>query len=105
MEVDWRLYAGLADLAADRVTVSTEDETVAGALEALLAEHPDLGSRLLAGEVEAERPAIDRSDLASDVAVLRNGTDLRAAATGADDLDQPIASDDELTLLPAISGG
>jgi molybdopterin synthase sulfur carrier subunit len=98
MDAEWRLFADLADRAGDdRVTVSVDaDATVGDALDALVDAHPDVRERL--------RPDGD-ARLAPDIAVLRDGTDLRAGATGADDLDQPVAADDDLALLPAISGG
>jgi len=78
---------------------------VADALDALLDAHPDLTDRLRPGGSADPSSLTDAAALSSEIAILRNGTDLRAGASGADGLAQPLDADDDLVLLPAISGG
>lgn len=106
MDAEWRLFADLADLADGRVTVSIpgDDPTVGDALDALLESHPALRDEVLTSGVRAGDVG-DSLVVAPDVALLRNGADLRAASGGADDLDQPLGDEDELALVPALSGG
>jgi molybdopterin synthase sulfur carrier subunit len=87
----WKLFADLAETAGAReVEVGGDPDTVGAALDALVAEHPDLRERVLDGETVRE-----------DVNLLRNGESLRPGAG----LDAPVDEDDELALFPPVSGG
>jgi molybdopterin synthase sulfur carrier subunit len=107
MHAEWRLYGDLRDIAAESVAVEVggSPPTVADALDALLETHPDLTDRLRPGGSDDSSSLTDAAALSSDIAILRNGTDLRAGASGADGLAQPLDPEDDLVLLPAISGG
>ncbi|WP_435099949.1 ubiquitin-like small modifier protein 1 [Halarchaeum sp. P4] len=87
--MDWKLFADLAEVAGDdECAVSVgDDATVRDALEALVAEYPALGERVLD----------DSGDPHEHVNLLRNG---RQA-----DLDESVDADDELALFPPVSGG
>lgn len=92
MEIEWKLFADLAEHADDR-TVRVDIEpgaTVGDALEKLLADRPELAERVHDGD-----------DLASDVSVLKNGTDLAGEAA----LETSLERGDEVALLPPVSGG
>ncbi len=90
MNVEWKLFADLAEHADDRTVAVEVDSgaTVGEALEELLSDRPALADRV-------------RTDggLAGDVSVLKNGTDLGG------DLKDELEAGDELALLPPVSGG
>jgi len=91
--MQWTLFADLADVAGDRevaVDVDAGDATVRDALDALFAAAPGLEDRV----------CDDAGTLRDHVNVLRNGETLDA-----EDLDDPLAADDELALFPPVSGG
>lgn len=92
MEVEWRLFADLADIAGDRrVSVEVGSEpTVRDALEALLGSHPELSERVMA----------ETGDLRDHINVLQNGEEVRREM-----LDTTVDAGDELALLPPVSGG
>lgn len=91
-DMEWRLFADLADAAGDRrVSIEADGlETVGDALDALLADRPALRERVL-----------EDGELADHVNVLRNGESV-AAREG---LDTPVEAGDELALFPPVSGG
>lgn len=92
--MEWRLFADLADVAGDRhvdVTVLGDDPTVQDALDALLDARPALRDRILD----------DSGSLAAHVNVLKNGTDV----VNENGLQTSVTPDDELALLPPVSGG
>lgn len=92
--MEWTLFADLADVAGDRtvaVSVDNPDPTVGDALEALLADRPDLAGRVLD----------DDGDLHEHVNVLVDGAEVRAD----EGLDAPVDADADLALLPPVSGG
>jgi molybdopterin synthase sulfur carrier subunit len=92
--MEWQLFADLAETTGERhVTVSVEPgSTVGDALDALLDAHPALEQRVLAAD----------GDLHGHVTLLRNGTNV---CTSEDGLDTTTEKDDELALLPPVSGG
>jgi len=91
--MEWKLFADLREVAGtDRVEADAEAATVGEALDALLAEHPDL----------AERVRAEDGTVADHVNVLRNGTDLAGTEEG---LATSIEAGDELALFPPVSGG
>ncbi len=90
-DMEWRLFADLADAAGERRVAVDGAGTVGEALEALLAAHPDLRERVLD---ESGRPR-------DHVNVLLNGEDVR----GDDGLETPVEPGDELALFPPVSGG
>lgn len=93
MDVDWKLFANLAEHAEREVTVSVEDDaTVGDALDALLERHDTLASLVLDD---------DSSTLAGHINLLHNGADV----FDGDGLDTPVDPDDELALFPPVSGG
>lgn len=91
--MEWRLFADLAEVAGDeRIAIRDDVETVDEALEALLADRPELEERVLD----------DEGDLRSHVNLLKNGTNVESAGDG---LSTPIEEGDELALFPPVSGG
>ena len=93
MDVDWKLFANLAEHADRQVTVTVEDDaTVGDALDALLADR-----EALADEVRGD----GGDPLADHINLLRNGENV---FTGRG-LDTPVEPGDELALFPPVSGG
>lgn len=93
MDVDWKLFANLAEHADRQVTVTVEgDATVGDALDALLAGRDDLADEVLGGDGEA---------LADHINLLRNGENVFTDQG----LDTPVEPGDELALFPPVSGG
>lgn len=92
MEVEWRLFADLADSAGDRrISVEVGSEpTVRDALEALLSSHPAL----------RERVTSETGDLRDHINVLQNGEQISSET-----LETAVNAGDELALLPPVSGG
>ncbi|WP_280535661.1 ubiquitin-like small modifier protein 1 [Halopenitus sp. POP-27] len=90
--MEWKLFADLAELAGDRtVTVAADPgDTVEDALDALLAERPDLRNRVL-----------EDGDLADHINLLRNGRNVLHQ----DGLATELEDGDELALFPPVSGG
>jgi molybdopterin synthase sulfur carrier subunit len=90
----WRLFATLAEAAgSDTVRVAVgPDWTVASALSALLDEAPAVEDRIYD----------DDGTLYDHVRLLKNGESVFAAGDG---LSEPVTDDDELALMPAVSGG
>lgn len=86
-----RLPAVLRPLAGGRPELRGEGETVGEVLRAIAREHPALGERLIDAEGRLRRY----------VTFFLNGEDVRHAG-GA---DAPIGAGDELTVVPALSGG
>lgn len=90
--MEWKLFANLAEAAGDReVTLEGDYETVEEALEALLADYPDLREHVLD----------DDGALQDHINLLINGRNVNEA----DGLDTTVAEDDELALFPPVSGG
>lgn len=88
----WKLFADLRECAgADTVAVESA-ETVGEALDALLVDHDALRERVLDADGE----------VVPDVNVLKNGVNVADVGAG---LDEPVSEDDELALLPPVSGG
>lgn len=91
MNVEWKLFADLAEVAGDRhVTVEIEDTTVNAALDALLADRPALEDRVL-----------EDGALRDHINVLRNGENVHTQ----NGLDTALEDGDELALFPPVSGG
>lgn len=91
--MEWKLFADLSEIAGDRnvaVDVGPGD-TVGDALDALLAKHPALESRILD----------DDGELRDHINVLRNGQNVFSD----DGLQTDLDDDDELALFPPVSGG
>lgn len=92
-DMEWRLFADLAETAGTRrVPVETDGvETVGQALDALLSSHPALRERVLDEEGE----------LADHVNVLVNGEGVHTRQG----METTVQSGDELALFPPVSGG
>jgi len=90
--MDWKLFANLAEEAGEkRVSVDLDpDATVADALNALFAVHPELEDHVL-----------EDGDLVSHLNLLKNGEDV----SNEGGLETPVSSNDELALFPPVSGG
>jgi len=89
----WKLFADLAEVAGtDSADVDSDAATVGEALDALLADRPELADRVLDED----------GDVYSHVNVLRNGTDVTATDEG---LEATVEDGDELALFPPVSGG
>ena len=89
----WKLFADLAERAGDDeiyVSVADGEPTAGDALEALVADYPELEGRVLTAD----------GDLESHLNLLRNGENV--SDTG---LATPVSDDDELALFPPVSGG
>lgn len=72
-------------------TLSVEAETLAGALAALVEQHPELGVRLFD----------ESGEFREHVLCFHNGANTRWM----EDLDGPVAEGDTVTLMQAVSGG
>jgi molybdopterin synthase sulfur carrier subunit len=72
-------------------SLQLEGDTIRAVVDALIAQHPSLGSQVLT----------DDGDLNRFVNVYVNGQDVRYLAG----LDTPVAPADEVRLLPAMAGG
>jgi molybdopterin converting factor small subunit len=72
-------------------SLELEGDTIGAVVGALVEQHPALGSQLLTAD----------GDLNRFVNVYVNGQDVRYLAG----LDTPVASADEVRLLPAMAGG
>lgn len=72
-------------------SVQLEGDSIKDVVDALVAQHPSLGSQLLT----------DDGDLNRFVNVYVNGQDVRYLAG----LETPVAPADEVRLLPAMAGG
>jgi len=90
--MEWKLFANLAETAGEkRVAVDVESgATVADALEALFAAHPEL-----------REPVLEEGEVAEHLNVLVNGVDVRDGPG----LESTVEQDDELALFPPVSGG
>ncbi|WP_225335067.1 ubiquitin-like small modifier protein 1 [Halomicrobium urmianum] len=88
----WKLFATLAEAAGDSEVTVREEETVGDALDALLAEHPDLETEVLDED----------GDLRDHLRLLHEGRDPFAEREG---LATAVEEDDELALMPPVSGG
>ena len=86
-----RLPSVLRAQANGEKAIEVEGGTVGDAVQALVGRHPALAEQLLTPEGELHRF----------VNVYVNGRDVRYLAG----LETPIASQDEIRLLPAIAGG
>ncbi|QSG03301.1 ubiquitin-like small modifier protein 1 [Natranaeroarchaeum sulfidigenes] len=92
--MEWKLFADLAEHAGGKhveVDIGPGD-TVGDALDALLAEHEALESRVLT----------DEGELREHINILRNGSNV---GTNGDGLDATLDDGDELALFPPVSGG
>jgi molybdopterin synthase sulfur carrier subunit len=91
--MEWKLFADLAERAGDkRVPVDADPgDTVGDALDALLDDHPTLRDRVMDGE-----------EVADDINLLRNGSNVFVREDG---LDTALEAGDELALFPPVSGG
>jgi molybdopterin synthase sulfur carrier subunit len=94
MEIRWKLFADLAELADGRtVTVDVDDDaTVGDALAALFEGRDALRDRVLD----------DDGEVRGDVNVLRNGRNVVTQESG---MGTEIEASDELALFPPVSGG
>jgi len=94
MEIRWKLFADLAELADGRtVTVRVDDDaTVEDALAALLDGRDGLRERVLG----------DDGAVRGDVNVLRNGRNVVTQESG---MATEIEASDELAVFPPVSGG
>jgi molybdopterin synthase sulfur carrier subunit len=72
-------------------SLQLEGDSIRGVVEALVTQHPSLGSQILT----------EAGDLNRFVNVYVNGQDVRYLAG----LDTPVAPADEVRLLPAMAGG
>jgi molybdopterin synthase sulfur carrier subunit len=94
MEIRWKLFADLAELADGRtVTVDVDDDaTVGDALAALFEGRDALRDRVLD----------DDGEVRGDVNVLRNGRNVVTQESG---MGTEIEASDELAVFPPVSGG
>ena len=90
--MEWKLFANLAETAGEkRIAVDVESgASVADALDALLAAHPEL-----------REPVLEDGEVAEHLNVLVNGVDVRDGPG----MDATVEQDDELALFPPVSGG
>jgi len=89
----WKLFADLAERVGDDeiyVFVDDSEPTAGDALDALVADYPELEERVFTADGELE----------SHLNLLRNGENV--SDTG---LATPVSDDDELALFPPVSGG
>jgi len=88
-ELEWKLFGDIAELAGSREVEVAIDagDTLEDAFDALLAAVPSLRERVL-----------DDGKLAGHVTVLLNGASVGVG-------HHPLDADDELGLLPPVSGG
>ncbi len=90
--MEWRLFGDIGETAGENsVTLDLADgATVGDALDALLDAHPELRERVLDAD----------GGLEGHVSVLHNGETLPPRKR-----ERKVAADDELALLPPVSGG
>ncbi|WEL17530.1 Molybdopterin converting factor, small subunit [Halorhabdus sp. SVX81] len=90
--MSWKLFATLREAAGEsEIEIEIADSaTVADALEVLLAKHP---------VVETE--AVDGDELYSHISVVHDGVRVEEPLTS----DREVSVNDELALLPPLSGG
>lgn len=89
----WKLFADLAELAGERevtLEVTTDEPTIADALDALIETHPELAARIYT----------DDDELESHLNLLHNGETLSGT-----ELSTPLNEGDELAMFPPVSGG
>jgi molybdopterin synthase sulfur carrier subunit len=89
--IDVRLPALLRSAAGGSAIVSAGGETVGEVFEDLIRQHPGLRDQLLTPD----------GDLHRHLNVFLNDDDIRFLGK----LDAKVASDDTLTLMPAVAGG
>ena len=90
MSVKVSIPTALRQFAGGNSTLALEGQTVGDALRALEAQHPELGSQLMAN-----------GELRNFVNVYLNDDDVRYLQG----MDTPIGERDELSIIPAIAGG
>lgn len=86
--MEWKLFADLAEVAGERRIEADGGVTAAEALEGLLASRPGLRERVLD----------DDGELSDHLTLLRDGEPVA-------DLSVTVEEDDELALMPPVSGG
>ena len=91
MSVAVRLPTVLRSSAGGASTVTVEGETVGGAFEDLVRQHPDLRAQLLT----------DTGELHRHLNVFLNDDDIRYLGK----LEAKVGDGDTLTLMPAVAGG
>jgi sulfur-carrier protein len=89
--VEVRLPTLLRSAVGGRARVEAEGATVGQVLDSVVAEYPDLGAQVLAGEGELHRF----------VNIYVNDDDVRYL----DRLDTKVGADDVVSILPAVAGG
>ncbi len=90
MAVRVSIPTALRQFAGGKSVLSVEATTVGNALQALAAQHPDLGNQLLAN-----------GELRNFVNVYLNDDDVRYLKG----METPIGERDEISIIPAIAGG
>lgn len=86
-----QIPAALRPQTGGAATVDVEGDTIASALASLTAAHPDLGKRLFKSEGELNRF----------INIYVNDEDIRFL----ENLDTPVKSGDDVSIVPAIAGG
>ncbi len=90
MAVRVSIPTALRQFAGGKSALTVEAATVGDALQALAAQHPDLGNQLLAN-----------GELRNFVNVYLNDDDVRYLQG----METPIGERDEISIIPAIAGG
>ncbi len=90
MAVRVSIPTALRQFAGGKSALTVEATTVGNALQALAAQHPDLGNQLLAN-----------GELRNFVNVYLNDDDVRYLKG----METPIGERDEISIIPAIAGG
>ncbi len=90
MAVRVSIPTALRQFAGGKSVLSVEATTVGNALQAVAAQHPDLGNQLLAN-----------GELRNFVNVYLNDDDVRYLQG----METPIGERDEISIIPAIAGG
>ena len=89
--IDVHIPSALRPQVGDQETLCVSGQTVGQVLGQLRSDYPDFGNRLYAGDAQLNRF----------INVYLNDEDIRFL----DNLDTPVKSGDELSIVPAIAGG
>lgn len=103
MQIECRFFGPFRDdVGAEQVEFETDADTYGELLRELEREFPVLEGRLIEEEGDSEASDADEgADLAGEVAVTRNRTNIRHH----EGLETPVEPDDVVRMIPSVYGG